>query len=101
MGRLLYAVGRSQGLHRNAGACRRGLQRSQGVGQEGYRQRGAGWQVLVRPNDTRVRLSDLARSALCGCPAANCVTQSGDVKDYVTDAERAKEAPAKPTAQAQ
>ena len=41
--RLLYAVGRSQGLHRSSGACRRGLQRSQRVGQEGYRQRGAGW----------------------------------------------------------
>ena len=69
--RLLYAVGRSQGLHRNSGACRRGLQRSQRVGQKGYRQRGAGWEVLVGPNDTRVRLSDLARSALCGCPVAD------------------------------
>ena len=33
-----------------------------------------GLEVLVRPHDTRVRLSDLARSALCGCPAADCVT---------------------------
>ena len=42
------------------------------VGQKGDHQRSAGWEVLVGPNDTRVRLSDLAPSALCGCPAADC-----------------------------
>ena len=35
------------GLHRNAGACRRSLPRSERVGQKGDRQRSAGWEVLI------------------------------------------------------